>query len=209
MDGDNILVIDDDTNNMRQISEILRNEGYTVYSATTKLEALEAALEVHPSLVLVKSMLIDSSGYEVIRDLRSEESLKGLPFIMLSEIEKKYDDRYRTIYKIVDTIKLPVEKDDLIQKVSEHIEWSAPDEQLPANGEDYGVEDGQHENIRFDLVEKTTVFSDMPPHDERISPREEAEFNEGPSYEHTAGSPEHLPDAHSGVDYAGHEDDLA
>ncbi|WP_420265766.1 SPOR domain-containing protein [Candidatus Magnetominusculus dajiuhuensis] len=196
MDGDNILVIDDDSNNMRQISEILRNEGYAVYSATTKLEALETALAVRPSLVLVKSMLIDSSGYEVIRDLRSEESLKGLPFIMLSEIEKKYDDRYRTIYKIVDTIKLPVDKDDLLQKVSEHIEWSAPDDEQPSDSEDYAVEDEQHENIRFDLIEKANGHSDEPHHEQP----------EGPSDAYQADSPEPPPHTHSDTDYDDHED---
>ncbi|MEO5361174.1 MAG: SPOR domain-containing protein [Nitrospirota bacterium] len=171
MDGDNILVIDDDKNNVQQINEILRNEGYTVYSAKTKLEALETALEIHPVVVLVKSMLIDASGYEVIRDLRSEDSLKNLPFIMLSEIEKKYDDRYRTIYKIVDTVKLPVEKDDLLQKIRLHAEWSVPDEQPDEQDEhqnvqldeqdgNYGAQSKKHENIKFGLSNKTDKTDD-------------------------------------------------
>ncbi|KWT82934.1 SPOR domain-containing protein [Candidatus Magnetominusculus xianensis] len=175
MDGDNILVIDDDKNNVQQINEILRSEGYTVYSAKTKLEALETALEIHPVVVLVKSMLIDASGYEVIRDLRSEDSLKNLPFIMLSEIEKKYDDRYRTIYKIVDTVKLPVEKDDLLQKIRVHAEWSVPDEQPEEQDElqnvqldeqdgNYGTQSKKIENIKFGLSNETDKTDDDTSH---------------------------------------------
>ncbi|KJR42108.1 Signal transduction response regulator, receiver region [Candidatus Magnetoovum chiemensis] len=116
MGGRNILIIDDDTNNSQQMSDILRKEGYYVFTASSKVTAIENALKVKPSLILVKSMLVDASGYEVIRDLRSEESLQDIPVIMLTEIEKKHDDRYRSIYKIVDTVKMPVEKNDLLNK---------------------------------------------------------------------------------------------
>ncbi|MBF0458681.1 MAG: SPOR domain-containing protein [Nitrospirae bacterium] len=204
MDGDNILVIDDDKNNTQQISEILRKEGYTTHIAKTKAEALRTALEIHPVLVLVKSMLIDASGYEVIRDLRNEESLKNLPFIMLSEIEKKYDDRYRTIYKIVDTVRLPVEKDDLLQKIREHTEWGLPKEELPD-------EDIQNDDIRFDLAEKGDRFSDTPRHARHISLREESEFDESPLSDHTIKinspeSPPHTGDTLSDVEYTSDED---
>lgn len=204
MNGDNILVIDDDKNNTQQISEILRKEGYTTYIAKTKAEALRTALEIHPVLVLVKSMLIDASGYEVIRDLRNEESLKNLPFIMLSEIEKKYDDRYRTIYKIVDTVRLPVEKSDLLEKVMEHAGLSVPREDMPD-------EDGQHADIKFGLVEKGDALSDSPRHVSHISARSESEFDESPLSDHTIKinspeSPPHTGDTLSDVEYTSDED---
>ncbi|MBF0516078.1 MAG: SPOR domain-containing protein [Nitrospirae bacterium] len=212
MDGDNILVIDDDRNNTEQISEILRAEGYTVYSAKTKVEALETALQIHPVVVLVKSMLIDASGYEVIRDLRNEESLKHLPFIMLSEIEKKYDDRYRTIYKIVDTVKLPVEKNDLLQKIRTHIEWSVPDEEQPEQGEDYALEDEKHEDIKFGLTEKTDDPSGVSTHGSPDAFRSDADPTVGFSYENTIKindheSPNQTGNKYSDTDFSDHEDD--
>lgn len=216
MEGKNILVIDDDNNNTQQISEILRKEGYTVYSASTKIEALETALKVHPALALVKSMLIDSSGYEVIRDLRNEESLKNTPFIMLSDIEKKYDDRYRTIYKIVDTIKIPVEKSDLLLKVKVHLSPPAPGaeedihvEPTPQPDDTYELDDDKHAELKFDLAEQPV--SDNLRHADSIT-LDDKTGHDYPSYESTlkidteeirAITDEHStePDKYTSADY--------
>ncbi|MEO5356995.1 MAG: SPOR domain-containing protein [Nitrospirae bacterium YQR-1] len=122
METKNILVIDDDKTNVQQIGEMLRMEGFTVYTASSKAEAVELALKTLPALVFVKSMLMDASGYEIIRDIRSEDAVKNTQFIVLTEIEKTYDDRYRSIYKIVDSIKLPVDKRELITKASKYVE---------------------------------------------------------------------------------------
>ncbi|MCG6552949.1 MAG: SPOR domain-containing protein [Candidatus Magnetominusculus sp. LBB02] len=178
MEGDNILVIDDDNNNTQIISEILREEGYSVYIAKTKAVALKAALEIHPVVVLVKAMLIDSSGYEVIRDLRNEESLKNLPFIMLSEIDKKYDDRYRTIYKIVDTVKLPIEKNDLLQKVRDHSEGAFHEDEL-------SLDDDQQDDIKFDLIDKTEIIAEKPHYDSPAAGSHDPEFQEAVSFGYT------------------------
>ncbi|MBF0342712.1 MAG: response regulator [Nitrospirae bacterium] len=122
MSDTSIIVIDDDKNNSQQISEILRQEGYTVYNTTTKAESVAQVKKGAPGLVFVKSMLMDASGYEIIRDIRSTHP--DIPFIMLTEIDKKYDDRYRTIYKIVDTVKIPVERDELLAKTRAHIVYA-------------------------------------------------------------------------------------
>ncbi|MBF0609437.1 MAG: SPOR domain-containing protein [Magnetococcales bacterium] len=119
MSDSSIIVIDDDKNNSQQISEILRQEGYTVYSTTTKAESVVQVKKNPPGLIFVKSMLMDASGYEIIRDIRSTHP--DIPFIMLTEIDKRYDDRYRTIYKIVDTVRIPVEREDLLEKTRTHI----------------------------------------------------------------------------------------
>ncbi|WP_040334571.1 SPOR domain-containing protein [Candidatus Magnetobacterium casense] len=119
MSDSSIIVIDDDKNNSQQISEILRQEGYTVYSTTTKAESVAQVKKNPPGLIFVKSMLMDASGYEIIRDIRSTHP--DIPFIMLTEIDKRYDDRYRTIYKIVDTVRIPVEREDLLEKTRIHI----------------------------------------------------------------------------------------
>ncbi|MBF0537044.1 MAG: SPOR domain-containing protein [Nitrospirae bacterium] len=119
MSDSSIIVIDDDKNNSQQISEILRQEGYTVYSTTTKAESVAQVKKEPPGLIFVKSMLMDASGYEIIRDIRSTHP--DIPFIMLTEIDKRYDDRYRTIYRIVDTVRIPVEREDLLEKTRTHI----------------------------------------------------------------------------------------
>ncbi|MBF0520741.1 MAG: response regulator, partial [Nitrospirae bacterium] len=152
MESKNILVIDDDKTNVQQISEMLRMEGFTVYTASSKAEAVELALKTLPALVFVKSMLMDASGYEIIRDIRSEEPVKDTRFIVLTEIDKTYDDRYRSIYKIVDSVKLPVDRHELIAKASKYVDIEAVSEDSERS---HGYEDA--EGIQLN---ESAVFKD-------------------------------------------------
>ncbi|QWR78252.1 SPOR domain-containing protein [Candidatus Magnetomonas plexicatena] len=150
MESKNILVIDDDKTNVQQISEMLRIEGFTVYTASSKAEAVELALKTLPALVFVKSMLMDASGYEIIRDIRSEELVKDTRFIVLTEIDKTYDDRYRSIYKIVDSVKLPVDRHELIAKASKYVEIDMVSEDSGGGPGSYQYEEKTQEGIQLD-----------------------------------------------------------
>ncbi|GIH96616.1 response regulator transcription factor [Planobispora siamensis] len=70
MDGHRLLVVDDEPVVRELLSATLRFAGYTVTSAATGSEALEAALSDPPDLVLLDVMLPDLDGFEVVRRLR-------------------------------------------------------------------------------------------------------------------------------------------
>ncbi|MBG0831349.1 response regulator transcription factor [Planomonospora sp. ID67723] len=70
MDGHRLLVVDDEPVVRELLSATLRFAGYTVSSAGTGSEALEAARHEAPDLVLLDVMLPDLDGFEVIRRLR-------------------------------------------------------------------------------------------------------------------------------------------
>ncbi|MEU4830118.1 response regulator transcription factor [Streptosporangium sp. NPDC023615] len=69
-DGHRLLVVDDEPVVRELLSATLRFAGYTVGSAATGAEALEAAWHEPPDLVLLDVMLPDMDGFEVIRRLR-------------------------------------------------------------------------------------------------------------------------------------------
>ncbi|MFC4062717.1 response regulator transcription factor [Planomonospora corallina] len=70
MDGNRLLVVDDEPVVRELLSATLRFAGYTVGSAATGSEALDAALHDPPDLVLLDVMLPDMDGFEVVRRLR-------------------------------------------------------------------------------------------------------------------------------------------
>jgi DNA-binding response OmpR family regulator len=76
-----ILLVDDDPLIVRSVSFLLRQEGYRVIPAASGAEALTAAREAPPDVVLLDVALPDISGVEVCRRLRQDT---GVPIIILS-----------------------------------------------------------------------------------------------------------------------------
>ncbi len=83
-----ILVIEDTDSIRRMIEALIAGRGYEVDSATNGARGIELALEKKPDVVLCDLNLpgnIDGCG--VTARLRSEESSKGTPIIIISALD--------------------------------------------------------------------------------------------------------------------------
>ncbi|MDR7274978.1 response regulator transcription factor [Catenuloplanes atrovinosus] len=67
---ESLLVVDDEPTVRELLAATLRFAGFTVSSAATAAEALDAARREPPDLVLLDVMLPDLDGFEVLRRLR-------------------------------------------------------------------------------------------------------------------------------------------
>lgn len=76
-----ILVVDDDANTARLVKLYLQKDGHVVTVASDGREALEAAREKKPDLIVLDLMLPRMDGLEVCRRLRQESDV---PIIMLT-----------------------------------------------------------------------------------------------------------------------------
>ncbi|MGF6227233.1 adenylate cyclase [Inquilinus ginsengisoli] len=83
-----ILIVDDDEMNRYTLARRLRREGYQdLTEAADGLTAL-ALLRSHPfDLVLLDVMMPGMNGYEVLRTLKSDPALRGIPVIMISALD--------------------------------------------------------------------------------------------------------------------------
>jgi two-component system phosphate regulon response regulator PhoB len=66
-----VLVVDDEPDITAHVAYHLAKEGYRVSTAHSGPEALKAASEQRPDLVVLDLMLPGMSGYEVLQELRS------------------------------------------------------------------------------------------------------------------------------------------
>ncbi|MFE4463864.1 response regulator [Oerskovia sp. NPDC056781] len=81
VDGNRVLVVDDDAGLVRALAINLRAHGWDVTVAMTGAEALDAAASARPDVILLDLGLPDLSGFEVIAGVRG---WSAVPIVVLS-----------------------------------------------------------------------------------------------------------------------------
>ena len=79
-----ILVADDESHILHVVSLKLRNAGYRVLTAHDGQEALEAAQQERPHLLITDYHMPQLSGLELCRRLKQEAATESMPAIMLT-----------------------------------------------------------------------------------------------------------------------------
>jgi len=79
-----VLVADDDEDIVRFVEVNLRLEGFRVATASDGQEALRAANDLMPDLILLDVMMPEMDGFEVCQRLRSEARTRHISVIMVT-----------------------------------------------------------------------------------------------------------------------------
>jgi DNA-binding NarL/FixJ family response regulator len=79
-----LLVVDDDLGIRVAVGDYLETQGYSVTTVASGRAALEAIGRIHPHLMVVDIAMPEMSGYELIRRVRSDASMRLLPVIFLT-----------------------------------------------------------------------------------------------------------------------------
>jgi two-component system phosphate regulon response regulator PhoB len=79
-----ILVVDDEPDIVDLVRFNLQREGFTVLSAETGPDGLEAAKEHRPHLVILDLMLPGKDGFTVFKELRADPRTTSIPVLMLT-----------------------------------------------------------------------------------------------------------------------------
>jgi two-component system phosphate regulon response regulator PhoB len=82
--GERILVVDDEPDIIALVAYHLARSGYRVSTASSGTEALQAAREEQPALVVLDLMLPELSGFQVLERLRADRALAEIPVLMLT-----------------------------------------------------------------------------------------------------------------------------
>jgi two-component system, OmpR family, phosphate regulon response regulator PhoB len=89
--GDRILVVDDEPDIIALVAYHLARAGYRVSTASTGMEALHAAREEQPALVVLDLMLPELSGFQVLERMRADAALADIPVLMLTARREEPD----------------------------------------------------------------------------------------------------------------------
>lgn len=117
----NILIVDDLPDNLRLLRDTLRAEGYKVRSAITGAMALRAAQSPSTELILLDIKLPDIDGYEVCRQLKSDERTAEIPIIFLSALNETFNKVQGLAAGGVDYIAKPFQVEEVLARVETHL----------------------------------------------------------------------------------------
>lgn len=84
-----ILVIEDDAAIQRGLADSLKMESYDVLTAADAESGLDLILDEKPNLVILDVMLPGMSGYDLCRNLRSQQN--DVPIMMLTARGQEFD----------------------------------------------------------------------------------------------------------------------
>jgi DNA-binding response OmpR family regulator len=83
-----ILIVDDNLDNRILVRDILQPEGHALIEAENGLAAIEKVQSEKPDLVLLDIMMPELDGFGVLKRLRAQMGLLGLPIIILTAMSE-------------------------------------------------------------------------------------------------------------------------
>ncbi len=79
-----VLLVEDEPNIIEAVGFILARDGWAVATHANGETALDEIRRVRPDVLVLDVMLPGRSGYDVLKDLRADSDLTGLPVLMLT-----------------------------------------------------------------------------------------------------------------------------
>ncbi len=125
-----VLVVEDEAAIASFVSLYLKNAGYGVRTASTGTEALSAAANDSPSLIVLDLMLPDIDGIEVCKRIRQRSDV---PILMLTARDEDVDKIIGLEVGADDYLTKPFNPRELVARVKSVLRRSAPARQDPEN----------------------------------------------------------------------------
>jgi DNA-binding response OmpR family regulator len=86
-----VLLIEDEPNIIEAIRFILSRDGWIVETHSDGATAVAAVVKKRPDIVILDVMLPGKSGFDILRELRCDDTQTNLPILMLTARGQKKD----------------------------------------------------------------------------------------------------------------------
>ena len=82
--GKTVLLVEDEPHIIEALSFLLEQDGWTVRSHSDGADAVDAAVEIRPDVIVLDAMLPNKSGFEILGEIRTRGDIAHLPILMLT-----------------------------------------------------------------------------------------------------------------------------
>ncbi len=153
-----ILVVDDERDIQELIHFALKREGFVVYTIGTGEEALVAAEDIGPELIILDRMLPGMDGVEVCRRLKTHETTRSIPVIMLTAKTEEDDIVVGLEAGADDYVAKPFSPKVLVARVRAALRRAQETGNVPVN------EIVRIHNVTIDIARHSVSVRDQPIH---------------------------------------------
>jgi predicted ATPase/signal transduction histidine kinase/DNA-binding NarL/FixJ family response regulator/tRNA A-37 threonylcarbamoyl transferase component Bud32 len=124
-DKQKILIVDDKPTNRSVLINFLEPIGFDVLDAVDGQDGLDKAQTFQPNAILIDLVMPNLDGFEATRRLRSIPALKDVIVIAISASVFEFDHQQSLQVGCNDFLAKPIQEEDLLQKLQEHLqlEW--------------------------------------------------------------------------------------
>ena len=125
-----ILVVDDNKENLKVVSNFLKAEGYQIALAIKAKDARKILEDTPIDLILLDVMMPEMDGFTFCRELKEDDKLSEIPVIFLTAKTETSDLVEGFEAGGVDYITKPFQREELIARVNNHIALTHAKQQI-------------------------------------------------------------------------------
>jgi len=115
-----ILIADDEESIRLLVRSVLSND-YAVIEAADGQEALEAAQDQEPALILMDILMPNKDGLQACSEIKTNLSTKAIPVVMLTVIDQELDRKLSADLGADQYITKPFNPQDLLDTISQFL----------------------------------------------------------------------------------------
>ncbi|WOD38913.1 diguanylate cyclase domain-containing protein [Nodosilinea sp. E11] len=117
----NVLLVDDLPENLKILTELLSELGYTVRSAISGRRAIKTAKLKRPDIILLDIKMPEMDGYQVCRSFKSDPDLRNIPILFISALDDAFDKVKAFQSGGVDYITKPFQIEEVVARLETHL----------------------------------------------------------------------------------------
>lgn len=117
-----VLIVEDEQSMQRALKNKLEHAGYAVIAANDGEEAIDALRSSKPDLVLLDLIMPKLDGISVLRQMKSDDALRGVPVVILTNLssgDKVAEAMQLGTFDFL--VKANYSLDDVLKKVQERL----------------------------------------------------------------------------------------
>lgn len=130
----NILIIDDQLDSLRLLTNILSEQGYEVSSAISGVMALKTLQAIEPDLILLDVNMPHMNGYTICEKLKDNPNTCEIPIIFISALDNTFDKVKAFRVGGVDYITKPFQVEEVLARIENHLHNVTIKKQLQISG---------------------------------------------------------------------------
>ena len=130
-----ILLVDDEPQNLRVLSDLLEEHGYRVRQAISGPFALDAIAQEKPVLVLLDIHMPEMDGYGVCQRIKANPSTEDIPVIFVSALDEIWDKVKAFAVGGADYINKPFKVVEVLARVENQLKLRQLQQALDAQNE--------------------------------------------------------------------------